>query len=532
MRSFTIVCRTSKLAIVQAQRAADMIMQCVPNATVRLLTKSSAGDKDLSKPLYALGERDVFTKDIDEVLFSGEADFAVHSLKDLSLERAEHPDLCSAIFERDDPRDVVVVRADVADKLANGDIFRQPLRLGTSSLRRMELVPAFLHKALPQTRKSNAAEGLSGVQIVCEPIRGNVDSRLRKVVEGKKSAASDEVIDGTFDGVVLAAAGINRLLAAEEHREQMRALLRQFRWMMLPLVECPPAPGQGALLIEALRSNAEAVAVVEQMRSATLERQIAAERSLLREAGGGCHQRFGAVSVLVGGSAALITAGKTHENKALDDIAFDVPSVLQGKRWFSASERMKEFFTLHDEPAEQVVVDEEAVFVSHYRAADHEHMLSQLRRKRVWTAGTRSWFELAKRGVWVEGCADGFGFGFLQSVFASPLVELSLASLRILTNCESAHDWQQQGLKASGLYRLEENVSAEVAQAVSNAEAYFWTNFAQYRACKAWVIPNAIHCCPAGRTAERFRAAGIEPITFPSIKAFAPWQQRQNDQQL
>jgi len=537
MRSLTIVCRTSALAIVQAERAARLITQCVPNATVRLLTKASAGDKDLSKPLYALGERDVFTKDIDEVLFSGEADFAVHSLKDLSLERVEHPDLCSAVFERDDPRDVALFRADVVDKLAGNHFLSQPLRLGTSSLRRMELVPAFLQKALPQARTSDDGSlgvgAVANVQIVCEPMRGNVDARLRQVLEGKTSMAFDGVAGGGFDGAVLAAAGINRLLAAPKHREQMRAVLRQFRWMVLPLVECPPAPGQGALLIEALRTNAEAVAVVEQMRSAMLEHQIAAERSLLREAGGGCHQRFGAVSVLVGGSAVLIKAGKTHENKALDDIAFHVPPVLQGKRWFAASERMKEFFIHHAEPlAEQLVVDEEAVFVSHHRAAEHEHLLSQLRHKRVWTAGTRSWFELAKRGVWVEGCADGFGFGFLRSVFASPLVELPPASLRILTNTESAQEWQQQGLKASGVYRLEENISPELANAVSNAEAYFWTNIAQYRACKAWVVPNAIHCCPAGRTAERFRAAGIEPITFPSSKAFTVWQQRQNDQRL
>jgi hydroxymethylbilane synthase len=507
-RTFTIVCRPSKLSIVQAERVARLIADHIPQTAIHLLPRASAGDKDLSKPLYAMEGRNVFTKDIDDVLFSGAADFAVHSLKDLSLERTEHPALCQAIVEREDPRDVVLFRADVVETLAQ----RRALRLGTSSLRRMELVPSFLQQALPAT--SDAPR----VHILCEPMRGNVDSRLRQVLEG------------TFDGAVLAAAGLQRLLSSDKYHEEIQTFLRSLRLMVLPLVECPPAPGQGALLLEALHTNTDAAAVIERLRLPALEQCIAAERALLRSAGGGCHQRFGAVNLSIEGKPVLIKAGATHNDERIDGFIMDIPQHLRHKRWFAASDRMAEFFTLHPEPLpEDFTINEHAVFVSHYRAAEQSVVVRQLRHKRVWTAGTRSWFELAKRGVWVEGCADGFGFTFIHSALASPLVNIQPQSMRILTNTDSAHDWQQQGLKASGLYRLQASVSADVMNAVSSAEALFWTNIAQYQACKAWVRTGSIHACPAGRTAERFRAIGIEPVVFPSIKAFATWQQTQHD---
>jgi hypothetical protein len=190
---------------------------------------------------------------------------------------------------------------------------------------------------------------------------------------------------------------------------------------------------------------------------------------------------------------------------------------------------MKDFFTTgYEAVAEDFEISERAVFVSHHRAAHHETVLKALRQKRVWTAGTRTWFELAKRGVWVEGCSDGFGFRFLGDVFSSPLVGLHAKSIRILTNTESAEDWLDEGFPATGLYTLHDNISEGIVSALRDAEAFFWTSFGQYRACRRYLPPEkALHICPAGRTAAIFRSHGIEPITFPSIKAFLLWQKTQ-----
>lgn len=522
-RPFTIVCRPSALAVIQAERAKNRILQHFPDLEIRIITKESAGDRNTSTPLYTLPGRDFFTKDIDEYLLSGEADFAVHSLKDLSLERTEDNRFVSAVFERDDPRDAALFSPEALQKLARNET----ITLGTSSLRRMELVPPFLEKALPQSgtsqsgtsQDSTSQDSTSGSRtkprVQCLPMRGNVDSRLRQVREGK------------FDGAVLAAAGINRLLHSDAHGTRIHTLLEGFRFMLLPLVECPPAPGQGALIIEALRENTDAVRFVEFLRSQHLEEALSNERELLRTFGGGCHQRFGAVSLNAGGENILIANGKDEHGESVEMMRFSVPNVLREKRMFAASDFMRDFFTT--EYAEipnndSFHLSSDAVFVSHHRAAYREPVLHELRRKRVWTAGTRTWFELAKRGVWVEGCSDGFGLKFLENVVPMPLVGLPLASFHILTNTESAHDWQAEGFAATGLYTLHEAVSAEIQTALGNAEAYFWTSFGQYRACRAWVREGALHLCPSGRTAERFRAEGIEPVIFPSIRAFLLWQ--------
>ncbi len=513
-RPLTIVCRTSNLAVIQAERAKDLILRHFPSAELRILTKESAGDKNTTDPLYTLEGRDFFTKDIDDYLLSGEADIAVHSLKDLSLERTEDPAFVSAVFERDDPRDVVLFAPNALEKLAG----QETLTLGTSSLRRMELVPAFLQKALPHLAPTefhpNAAP-----RVRCANMRGNVDSRLRQLVEGK------------FDGIILAAAGLNRLLASAKHHDSIKALLASFRIMVLPLVECPPAPGQGALIIEARANNADAVAVIERLRTPSLESELAVERGLLRDFGGGCHQRFGAVNLtLENGSAVLIANGKASNGESVEAISFSAPEALKGKRIFAASDFMKEFFTTS---YEAVSVDwelaENAVFVSHHRAAHNEAVLKELRQKRVWTAGTRTWFELAKRGVWVEGCSDGFGFRFLENVFSSPLVGLNARSMRILTNTESAQDWIQGGFPATGLYTLHDNISEGIKDALREADdAFFWTNFGQYRACREYISSEkALHICPSGRTAAIFRSHGIEPVIVPSIKAFLLWQKHQ-----
>jgi hydroxymethylbilane synthase len=256
-----------------------------------------------------------------------------------------------------------------------------------------------------------------------------------------------------------------------------------------------------------------------------LENALHQERATLRTFGGGCHQRFGAVSVRVGEEDILLANGKDEHGESAEMMRFSVPDALAEKRIFAASDFMRDFFTTsYEAVAENWELSENAVFVSHHRAAHNEAVLKELRQKRVWTAGTRTWFELAKRGVWVEGCSDGFGLKFLENVVSMPLVSLPLPAFHILTNTESARDWQREGFAATGLYTLHEAVSSEIQAALSNAEACFWTSFGQYRACRAWVREGALHLCPSGRTAERFRAEGIEPVIFPSIKAFLLWQ--------
>ena len=353
-------------------------------------------------------------------------------------------------------------------------------------------------------------------QIIIKPIRGNVETRLRKLIN------YDD-----YDGIVLAAAGLNRLLKSEFYLEA-KTLLQGTLKMWLPLVECPPALGQGALLIECLKTNEHAVEMLKTIDNQELKTQLLAERSATLDFGKGCHQRYGAIFIEnTEGGDCVISAGKTADGHSANRFVFDIDKRLIGKKIVSATDFMREFFDykfyekelIHKILKDNITDFNSTFFIAHHRAVTTE-ILEILRGGKNWASGTKTWFELAKKGIWVEGCADGFGIDFLKNVWQSPLANISEKGFILLTNEDSALDWQQEGRKAIATYRLIPNPSEGLIAALRSAEVVFWTSFKQFEACKHYVTEGVVHACPAGKTARKLRELGIEPAIFPSIKAF------------
>jgi hydroxymethylbilane synthase len=510
-----IICRKSNLSKAQGQLARRVLAQHFPDVSMDFLFKETSGDLDQTTPLYQMLDKNVFSTDIDAALMQGSADFAVHSLKDVGEERLlGEGAFAAAVFERECPHDVVIFKFDIIKKINK----KQTIRIGTSSLRREELVPPFLQKALPNFDNSNKEKPT----IEIKPIRGNVETRLRKLIH------SDD-----YDGIVLAAAGLNRLLNSEFYSEAKTLLQGTFK-MWLPLVECPPALGQGALLIECLKTNVEAVKMLEAIDNQQLKAQLLAERAATLDFGKGCHQRFGAIFIEnTEGSSFIVSNGKTAEGASANRFVFDTDKRLAGKKIVSATDFMREFFDYEFYDAAQtfeVFKNLEGLdapfFIAHHRAVTAE-MLPILRGSKNWASGTKTWFELAKKGIWVEGCADGFGIDFLKNVWQSPLANIAESDLILLTNEDSALDWQREGRKAIATYRLIPNLSGGLITALQGAEAIFWTSFKQFEACKSFYTEGSLHACPAGKTARKLRELGIEPVVFPSIKAFLEYSKFQ-----
>ncbi len=530
-----IICRKSNLSQAQGHLAREVLTQHFPDISIDFLLKETRGDLDQTTPLYDMIDKNVFSSDIDAALRHGSADFAVHSLKDVGEERLlSEGDFHAAVFERDLPHDIVIFKPNILDILKKN----RPLSIGTSSLRREELVPKFLQKALPSSDFSKEKR-----EIQIKPIRGNVETRLRKLVN------FDD-----YDGIVLAAAGLNRLLKSV-FSDEVKILLEGTLKMWLPLVECPPALGQGALLIECLKTNVEAVEMLNAIDNQILKAQLLAERAATLDFGKGCHQRFGAIfiennaknDVYTEGvfselkiknlelnsenssnpkSGCVISAGKTADGTSANRFVFEVDKRLMGKKIVSATDFMREFFDYEFYQTEQVSIIfkdfehlENTFFIAHHRAVTSE-IMPILRGSKNWASGTKTWFELAKKGIWVEGCADGFGIDFLENVWKSPLFGVSLTEIILLTNEDSAEDWQREGRKAMATYRLISNPSDGLITALRSAEAVFWTSFKQFEACKSFVTEGVLHVCPAGKTARKLRELGLNPVVFPSIKAF------------
>jgi hydroxymethylbilane synthase len=211
--------------------------------TCRIEIIRTTGDKIMDAPLAKIGGKGLFTKEIEDALLAGAIDVAVHSLKDIPTEMPAGLAL-QAIPPREDVRDAMVGR-----KLAE---LPAGAKVGTSSLRRA----AQLRAARPD--------------LVIETIRGNLDTRLRKLHEGQ------------FDAIVLAAAGLRRLGWADRIAE-----------LLSEDIICP-AVGQGALAVETRDDNGPAARLASRLDDADARAAVTAERALLRSLGGGCQTPIGA----------------------------------------------------------------------------------------------------------------------------------------------------------------------------------------------------------------------------------------------
>lgn len=249
----TIATRESRLAMWQAQHVQQRLEAL--GHSVRLLGMTTQGDRILDRALSQVGGKGLFVKELEAALESGEADLAVHSLKDVPMELPEGFTL-AAILEREDPRDAwVSPHYTTPADLPEGGV------IGTSSLRRVALLRALLAEA-----------GRSDVRI--EPLRGNLDTRLRKLDEGQ------------YAGIVLAAAGLKRLGL----RERIKGVFSEDDML--------PAAGQGVLGIEIRAGRedvAEALLPLIDVRAALC---TTAERTVSRVMGGSCSMPLAAHATL------------------------------------------------------------------------------------------------------------------------------------------------------------------------------------------------------------------------------------------
>ena len=244
--TLTIGTRASRLALWQTGRITELIEGAKSGVVCRVVRFITAGDKQLDRPLPEIGGKGVFTQELEQALHDGKIDLAVHSLKDLPTAQ---PDglVLGAICERADARDVLISRERWTLESLPGSA-----RVGTSSPRRVAQLLAVRHD----------------LEIL--PLRGNIDTRVRKALEGD------------YDAIVLAAAGVERL--------ELTSAIRQH----LPFEVMLPAPGQGALAIQCRAADTSVLSLLESIDDTECRAAVSAERAFLEALGGGCSAPVGA----------------------------------------------------------------------------------------------------------------------------------------------------------------------------------------------------------------------------------------------
>ena len=253
----TIGTRGSKLALYQANLVKEELLKSFKNLDVSISIIKTKGDQLLEKSLSSLLDKGFFTKEIQDKLYQGNIDLAVHSLKDLPTDLPKESCI-AAILKREDHRDVFISRnSKPLSEFSSSDI------IGTSSLR----------------RKSQLLKYNSSLNV--KEIRGNVDTRIKKM------------LNGDYQAIVMAAAGVKRLGLQKHITEYFDT-----DFMLT-------APGQGAIAVEVRSNDSKTKEIVSKLNDELTQVCVDSERDFLRQLGGGCHVPFAAHSKISGSSITI-----------------------------------------------------------------------------------------------------------------------------------------------------------------------------------------------------------------------------------
>ncbi len=307
-RTVRIASRKSQLALIQTHWIQEQLQKSFPDIQFEVQTMSTQGDKILDVALSKIGDKGLFTKELEVGILNGSADLAVHSLKDLPTNLPEGL-MLGCVTERVDPADALVVAEQHKDKqletLPEGTV------IGTSSLRRLaQLKYHFPH-------------------LVFKDIRGNLNTRLAKLDAGE------------YDAIILAVAGLQRLGMGERIHQS------------IPPEISLHAVGQGALGIECREGDTEILQLLQAIEHQPTNQRALAERSFLRELEGGCQVPIGVNSSIAGDTLTLIGLVASLDGKRLvkDSVSGNIQEaenlgkqLAQALRGQGAQEILEEIF--------------------------------------------------------------------------------------------------------------------------------------------------------------------------------------------
>ncbi len=249
-KKFIVATRPSLLAYTQTQQTVELLKAKNPDCEFEIVKISTHGDAVTNKPLTAFGGTGVFVKELENAILEGKADFAIHSLKDVPTIQPDKL-MLAAFPTREDPRDVLLIRNGLSIDQLNDHCV-----IGTGSPRRMVQIAELKPTA------------------TFADLRGNIDTRLRRLDEGQ------------YDAIVLAAAGLNRLGKQIDEKA------------FLPVDLCIPAIGQGTIAVECRKDDEETIALLRTINNKDTETATVAERSFMKTIGGGCKFPLGAYATI------------------------------------------------------------------------------------------------------------------------------------------------------------------------------------------------------------------------------------------
>jgi hydroxymethylbilane synthase len=485
----TIASRRSDLARIQAYQIGEALRGAHPQIQINYSFHESLGDKNLVDPLWKMPEKGVFTQNFREGLLRGDFDLVVHSWKDLAIEDDPETEII-ATLARADARDLLLVRKDRWLELERTGA----MSLLTSSPRRAHNLDAFLREALPARID----------RLEFANVRGNVPTRVRKLLE----------LD--VDGLIVAKAAIDRLLEArgiegDDFRAtqlELRQSLSQCHWMIMPLSRNPSAPAQGALAVEISRARIDMRELLDPLKDAGTFGAVLAEREILRSYGGGCHQKIGATVLRRPFGEITFLRGVTDNGRRLDTCEMKPskgrPAKVARDEMWPLELNDTDWFTRERIPLSQPA-DSQALWIAKADALPDDWKIRA--EQVVWASGVPTWRRLARRGVWVNGCADSLG------EHEPPGIEMLVGSALNwvkLTHQTGYSDGEMPSLSTYRLAPKKESVD------LRGKKYFFWKSGSSFEFALSenpW-LKEMTHFCGPGNTQRILERNGIEPHVF------------------
>ena len=487
-----IISRKSDLAIIQACLVGDAIKDRKSDMFIEYLYKDTRGDIDLTTPLSQLPEIGVFTSDLRESLINEEADIAVHSWKDLPINLTKGTKIIGTL-PRADMRDIIFFKKKNLDKIEKN----KTLNLLTSSPRREYNLNTFLKNALPYKIK----------KISFDNIRGNIPTRLNKY------------FFGDADGIVLAKAALDRLLNNNtDLSKDIRKILDSSNWLIPPLSENPCAPAQGAIAIEVKDGRDDIINLIREINDTETFESVQIERNILSSYGGGCHQKIGVSYEKRDFGDVLTLKGMTDDNIALNQRKIErkeesnnswynidqnkiYPSDLKNYNFFSRN-------NLKDHIEEISSLRSKNILASRANVLDGKIKIDSS--NILWSSGVKTWFQLVKKGYWVNGSFDSLGE--------------NEENLKFIAN----NDWVKLTHKDSldffindrlFTYRLTKN---KITEDLSEKSHFYWMSGSafEYAIEQFPIILEKFHSCGPGNTYEIIK----KNVTEDRIKIFLNYE--------
>ena len=487
--------RGSLLALTQCGQVKDLLTQRTGEEFELVIIKTQ-GDQQTDKPLWQLEGKDFFTKELDEALLKNEVDLVVHSYKDLGSDR---PDgiVLGAIGERRFGHDILLIPNENVQKLQNGEI--KNLVIGTSSPRRIINLESHFSSFVP-----------SSPTIETKMLRGNVNTRIQKLR------------DGNYHAIVLAMPGLERLAQVEASKEELRPLLKDMNFAILPASKFPWAASQGALAVEMHDKNPEAAkikTILASIHHEHTEQAVKRERKAFNDYGGGCH--------LAVGVAVMATEDRfVHSHLGKKD-NIDIES-LRIEPTIEKVKATKIFVGMPDEDRlmnkKPIAIDADCSGKDLFATSSYvfKSMKNTDKVQGLWAAGTKTWQKLAAQNHWVNGAADSLGEQQLESFESSALLQLMRGANFdwLILSGEDAYSGLGQVVET--YERTLNPISEDFKKDIEDTSDFFWTSIHQYSAyAKAFpTITSKRHWCGLGKTYDGFAAQKVNVIAVSGIKEF------------